>query len=93
MDLSTIGFDPKLAAHATASLPAYAAAFTVVKRMHFIDERTEMLIAMVATATLNAGVAMGGGTAPLFPALSTAAVGAMGAMITHALLFKKATAK
>jgi hypothetical protein len=87
MDPTALGFDPKLAGHAAASLPVYFAAFTAAKRMKFIGERIEMLVAVGLTAGLNAGVAVAAHT-PLFPALSTATVGAVGAMITHAALFK-----
>lgn len=87
MDLTALGFDPKMAGHAAASLPVYFAAFTFAKRMKFVGERIEMLTAVGITAGLNAGVALAAHT-PLFPALSTATVGAVGAMIAHAALFK-----
>lgn len=88
MDPTTLGFDPKLAAHAAASLPVYAAAFTAAKRLD-LSPRVQMLAATAVTAALNAAVALGGGTAPLIPALSTATVGAVGAMMAHAALFKR----
>jgi hypothetical protein len=90
MDPAALGFDPNLAAHAAGSLPLYAACFAMAKRLHVVNERVEMLVAMLVTAGVNAGVALGGGTAPLFPALSTATVGAVGAMIAHSALFKRA---
>jgi len=89
MDPASLGFDPALAGHAAASLPVYAAAFTAAKRFEFVHERAEMLAALGATAGLNALVALAGGTAPLFPALSTSTVGAVMAMLAHAMLFKK----
>lgn len=88
MDSSTLGFDPALASHAAASLPAYAAAFTAAKRLGFVNRRAEMAVALIITAGLNAGVALGAGTAAVFPALSTAAVGAVGAMVMHAVAFR-----
>jgi len=90
MDPISLGFDPKLAAHAAASLPVYAAAFTAVKRLD-LSPRLQMAAATAITAGLNAAVALGGGTAPLLPALSTATVGAVGAMVAHAALFKRRT--
>lgn len=90
MDMTMLGFDPNLAAHAAGSLPLYAACFTVAKRIEIVNERVEMLAAMALTAGINAAVALGAGTAQLFPALSTATVGAMLAMIAHAALFKGA---
>lgn len=88
MDMTSLGFDPNLAAHAAGSLPLYVACFTAAKRIEIVNERIEMLAAMAVTAGINAAIALGGGTAQLFPALSTATVGAMCAMIAHAAVFK-----
>lgn len=88
MDMTTLGFDPNLAAHAAGSLPLYAACFTAAKRIEIVNERVEMVAALAVTAGINAAVALSAGTAQLLPALSTAAVGAMLAMIAHAALFK-----
>ena len=53
MDPTSIGFDPKLAAHAAASLPLYAAAFTAAKRLE-LSPRVQMLAATAAPALVAA---------------------------------------
>jgi hypothetical protein len=89
MTAESLGFDGNLAAHATASLPLYAALFAFVKSLEMVPRRVEMLVAVGATAGLNAAIAVGGDTAKLFPALSTATVGAVLAMVLHATATKR----
>jgi len=50
MDPISLGFDPKLAAHAAASLPVYAAAFTAVKRLD-LSPRLQMAAATAIRAS------------------------------------------
>lgn len=87
MDLASLGFDPALLAHATASLPIYSLALAFAKRMQALPKKHEMLVALALTSSISAGIAMAQETAQLFPVLSSSTTGAMLAMIVHSQIF------
>jgi len=87
-----LGFDPKMAGHAVASIPLFAAVFAFVKNQDFVPARFEALLATAVTAGVNALLVLSHGAnagAQIFPTLSASATGALFAMVTHAVVTKK----
>ena len=82
------GFDPAVAAHFASSVPVYIGALAVAHRLRVINPRIELAVAFALTSVFNVLLTMQSAV-DLIPAISAGSLGAMGAMIAHALMTKQ----